>query len=122
MAYSGKSVPIFAWKTDGSPVPLLTGDCVGERAGDQAFVDGRAMHWDGREWVLSLWKDFATWRRDEHYASAVHQHELVLRDSVGIDDEINLDELEHDLRRAAGRTHEPGPDVDERALRGASAS
>jgi hypothetical protein len=115
MEYSGRSVPIFAWKTDGGPVPLLTSDATGERVGDQAFVDGRAMHWDGNGWVLSMWKDFATWRRDEHYSSAVEQHEVVLTDSVRGHDEI-------DLREPAGSPDEAGRAADGGGLRGASTS
>ena len=47
----------------GQPIPRLEGDVVGEAVGDVAFVNDKAMRWDGLAWIPSPWKDFAVWRR-----------------------------------------------------------
>lgn len=95
MQYSGTAVPIFAWTPDGRAVPVLEGSVEGERVGDQAFVDGRAMQWDGRRWVLSMWKDFAVWRKEAADASPFEQREFAF-DMSQLEDEIDLDELERE--------------------------
>jgi hypothetical protein len=62
MNYQGRRVEIFAWAPDGKAIPALPGDCPGEQVGDYAFVDGRAMEWNGFRWTISPWKDFAVWK------------------------------------------------------------
>jgi hypothetical protein len=123
MQYSGAAVPIFAWTPDGRPVPELTSACAGEAVGDQAFVDGRAMQWDGTGWVASMWKDFALWRNEDVNASPYEQRELVF-DVIDLDDEIDLDgvdrELVQDLRSAVS-ADDVERAIDARELRRASA-
>ena len=103
MQYSGAAVPIFAWTPDGRPIPELASAFDGEAVGDQAFVEGRAMQWDGTRWVASMWKDFALWRREDAAASPYEQRELGF-DVIDLDDDIDLDgvdrELVEDLRSA----------------------
>jgi hypothetical protein len=112
MQYSGTAVPIFAWTPDDQPVPVLASTVEGEHVGDQAFVDGRAMHWDGDKWVVSLWKDFAVWRKEATDASPFEQRELTF-DMSELEDEIDLVVLEGDARELV---------VEQRELRGANAS
>lgn len=123
MQYSGTAVPIFAWTSDGRPVPELAIPLPGESVGDQAFVEGRAMQWDGTRWVASMWKDFALWRKEDASASPYEQRELVF-DLIELDDEIDLDRVDRerveDLRSAV---HAADVDraIDDRELRRASA-
>ena len=97
MQYSGAAVPIFAWTPDRRPVPQLTSACDGEAVGDQAFVDGRAMTWNGDKWVNSLWKDFALWQKEDLTASPFEQCEFPF-DLLDLDDEIDIDAVERELR------------------------
>jgi hypothetical protein len=62
MTYQGKTVEVFAWAPDGKAIPALHADCPGEKPGDYAFVDGKAMEWNGFRWVSTPWKDFAVWK------------------------------------------------------------
>jgi hypothetical protein len=123
MQYSGAAVPIFAWTPDGRPVPELTSALDGEAVGDQAFVEGRAMQWDGTRWVASMWKDFALWRKEDASVSAYEQRELGF-DVIELDDEIDLDgvdrELVDDLRSAVNASDVERA-LDDRKLRRASA-
>ena len=63
MRYAGQVVEIFAWTPAGQPVPCLRAQVIGETVGDHAFVDERAMSWDGENWQALLWKDFAVWKK-----------------------------------------------------------
>jgi hypothetical protein len=84
MRYSGETVEIFAWTPAGQPVPRLRSHAVGEQIGDQAFVDGLAMSWDGDAWRAMLWKDFAVWKKADvapkRRASDVADHQIDLVD------------------------------------------
>lgn len=63
MRYSGESVEVFGWTPSGQPIPCLRSHAIGENIGDHAFVDERAMRWDGDAWQPLLWKDFAVWTK-----------------------------------------------------------
>jgi hypothetical protein len=63
MHYGGRAVEVFGRTPTGQPIPRLDGDIAGETVGDVAFVNDKAMEWDGLVWVPSPWKDFAVWRR-----------------------------------------------------------
>ena len=63
MRYSGETVEVFGWTPSGQTVPCLRSHAIGENVGDPAFVDERAMYWDGDAWLPLLWKDFAVWTK-----------------------------------------------------------
>jgi hypothetical protein len=63
MRYSGETVEIFGWTPSGQSIPCLRSYAIGESVGDHAFVDERAMYWDGDAWLPLLWKDFAVWTK-----------------------------------------------------------
>ena len=65
MRYAGRVVEIFGWTPAGQPVPCLRSHVIGETIGDHAFVDERAMSWDGDNWQPLLWKDFAVWKKGD---------------------------------------------------------
>ena len=54
-------VEVFGRTPTGQPIPRLRGDVDGETVGDFAFVDEKAMVWNGHAWTPSPWKDFAVW-------------------------------------------------------------
>jgi len=92
MRYQGRTVEIFGWTPKGQAVPVLPAETPGEAAGDSAFINGRAVEWDGRAWVALPWKDFAVWKlaRDaeaEAYeeSASLGQAEVALGDVVSID-------------------------------------
>ena len=97
MRYSDEVVEVFGWTPGGTPVPRLCARVHGEKVGDHAFVDGRAMHWDGRAWLPLPWKDFAVWRTAEPVPtrrnSVVADFQNELDEVLGVDDEMDLDGL-----------------------------
>jgi hypothetical protein len=42
---------------------LIPSSVAGEAVGDYAYIDDRAMQWNGVAWIPSLWKDFAVWTK-----------------------------------------------------------
>ena len=97
MRYSGQAVEIFGWTPSGQRVPCLRSHVIGENIGDHAFVDERAMYWDGDAWIPLLWKDFAVWTKADgtpkRRASDVQDLEITLDDAPGAHDVIDLDNL-----------------------------
>ena len=91
--YSGETVELFGWTPSGQPVPCLRSHAIGENVGDQAFVDERAMYWDGDSWQPLLWKDFAVWTRADpnpkRRASDVQDLQTELDFAVVVPDEID---------------------------------
>jgi hypothetical protein len=109
MRYSGQAVEIFGWTPSGRPIPCLRSHAIGENIGDHAFVDERAMYWDGDAWLPLLWKDFAVWTRADikpkRRASDVNSLQIELDFPLEAQGEIDLDdlpvgngELEHEFR------------------------
>ncbi|MEO8697041.1 MAG: hypothetical protein ABI658_26265 [Acidimicrobiales bacterium] len=92
--YSGETVEIFGWTPSGQPIPCLRSHDLGENAGDQAFVDERAMYWDGDAWQPLLWKDFAVWTKADaspkRRASDVQDVQVELDFPVDFRDEIDV--------------------------------
>ena len=97
MRYSGQAVEIFGWTPSGQRIPCLRSHVIGENIGDHAFVDERAMYWDGDAWLPLLWKDFAVWTKADgtprRRASDIQDVEIDL-DNLPIGD----DEVEYELR------------------------
>jgi hypothetical protein len=62
MNYRGRTVEVFGRTPTGQPIPRLDREVAGEAVGDVAFVNDKAMEWDGSAWMPSLWRDFAVWR------------------------------------------------------------
>ena len=97
MRYSGEEVEVFGWTPAGKPVPRLRSHVTGEHVGDHAFVDERAMYWDGDSWLPLLWKDFAVWTPAQatprRRASDIADFRIELDNVLGIDDEFDLDRL-----------------------------
>jgi len=92
--YQGRTIEIFGWTPDGRAVPLLPADVDGETAGDYAFINDRAMEWDGQSWVPLPWKDFAVWKlahddeaepEESEGSAGLGQPEVALGDVVAID-------------------------------------
>ena len=97
MRYSGQAVEIFGWTPSGQRIPCLRSHVIGENIGDHAFVDERAMYWDGDAWLPLLWKDFAVWTKADgtprRRASDIQGVEIDL-DNLPVGD----DEFEYELR------------------------
>ena len=90
MRYQGRTVEIFGWTPTGQAVPVLPAETPGEAAGHYAFINGRAVEWDGGDWVALPWKDFAVWKlaRDaeaDEASAGLGQAEVALGDVVSID-------------------------------------
>jgi hypothetical protein len=109
MRYSGQAVEIFGWTPSGVSIPCLRSHVIGENIGDQAFVDERAMYWDGDAWLPLLWKDFAVWTKADdtprRRASDVTDLQIELDFTLEAHGEIDLDnlalgdgEVEYELR------------------------
>ena len=104
--YSGQAVEIFGWTPSGRPIPCIRSHAIGENIGDHAFVDDRAMYWDGDAWRPLLWKDFAVWTKADdtprRRASDVRIVEIALDDAPALHDEDKLPvgngEDEYELR------------------------
>jgi hypothetical protein len=94
MRYSGESVEIFGWTPSGRPIPCLRSHSIGENIGDHAFVDERAMRWDGDAWQPLLWKDFAVWTKADaepkRRSSDLLDLKIELDSPIGVLDEIEL--------------------------------
>ena len=90
MRYQGRTVEIFGWTPKGQAVPVLPAEVEGEDAGDYAFINGRAVEWDGRGWAALPWKDFAVWKlahdaEADEASAGFGQAEVALGDVVSID-------------------------------------
>ena len=100
MRYSGEAVEIFATTPSGQRVPRLRSHVIGERVGEHAFVDERAMCWDGDAWQPLLWKDFAVWKQvkaaPRRRASDVDDLQIELIEVLSLDGEIDLVDLPTD--------------------------
>ena len=97
MRYSGQAVEIFGWTPSGVSIPCLRSHVIGENIGDHAFVDERAMYWDGDAWLPLLWKDFALWTKADdtprRRAADVDDLQIELDFPLEAHDEIDLDNL-----------------------------
>ena len=97
MCYSGEVAEVFGWTPAGTPIPRVCARVPGERVGDHAFVDERAMYWDGRAWLPLPWKDFAVWTTAEavprHRNSFVADFQNELDQVLGVDGQIDFDGL-----------------------------
>ena len=63
MTYAGQTVEVFAYTPLGQEIPCLASGVAGEAVRDYAYIDDKAMQWNGLAWIPSLWKDFAVWTR-----------------------------------------------------------
>jgi hypothetical protein len=103
MRYSGEAVEIFATTPSGQRVPRLRSHVIGERVGDHAFVDDRAMYWDGDVWQPLSWKDFAVWKKAEvaprRRVSDIDDLQIELIEVLSRDGEIDLVDLTTDRVR-----------------------
>ncbi|MEO5842960.1 MAG: hypothetical protein ABIQ73_26615 [Acidimicrobiales bacterium] len=61
MNFRGRTVEVFGRTPTGALIPVLPADVDGEADGDVAYIDGKAMKWDGARWVACPWSEFALW-------------------------------------------------------------